>query len=36
MAHQLESLAEHFEKMEVALRDSEAGETFDEGDIQGR
>ncbi|KAH9002912.1 autophagy protein Apg17-domain-containing protein [Lactarius hatsudake] len=26
MAHQLESLTEHFEKMEVALRDSEAGE----------
>jgi autophagy-related protein 17 len=35
MAHQLEGLAEHFEKMEVALKDSEAGETFSEGDIQG-
>ncbi len=35
MAHQLESLAEHFEKMEVALKDSEAGETFSEDDIQG-
>ncbi|KAI0303808.1 autophagy protein Apg17-domain-containing protein [Multifurca ochricompacta] len=34
MAHQLESLAEHFEKMEVALKDSEAGERFSEGDIQ--
>jgi autophagy-related protein 17 len=35
MAHQLESLAEHFEKMEVAQKDSEAGETFSEGDIHG-
>ena len=35
MAHQLESLTEHFEKMEVALRDSEAGDTFSEDDIQG-
>jgi hypothetical protein len=35
MAHQLESLTEHFEKMEVALRDSEAGEMFSEDDIQG-
>lgn len=35
MAHQLESLTEHFEKMEVALRDSEAGERFSEDDIQG-
>ncbi|KAI9440035.1 autophagy protein Apg17-domain-containing protein [Lactarius indigo] len=34
MAHQLESLTEHFEKMEVALRDSEAGERFSEDDIQ--
>jgi len=34
MANQLEGLAEHFEKMEVALRESEAGETFSEGDIQ--
>jgi len=34
MAHQLESLTEHFEKMEVALRDSEAGEMFSEDDIQ--
>ena len=35
MAGQLEGLAEHFEKMEVALRESEAGEEFDESDIQG-
>jgi autophagy-related protein 17 len=35
MANQLEGLAEHFEKMEVALRESEAGEEFSEGDIQG-
>jgi autophagy-related protein 17 len=35
MAHRLESLAEHFEKMEDALKDSEAGETFSEGDIHG-
>ena len=35
MAHQLESLTEHFEKMEVALRDSETGEIFSEDDIQG-
>lgn len=35
MAHQLESLTEHFEKMEVAQRDSEAGERFSEDDIQG-
>ena len=35
MASQLEGLAEHFEKMEVALRESEAGEKFTEDDIQG-
>ena len=35
MAHQLVGLAEHFEKMEVALKDSEAGEKFGEDDIQG-
>lgn len=35
MAHQLESLTEHFEKMEDALRESEAGEKFSEDDIQG-
>lgn len=35
MAGQLEGLAEHFEKMEVALRESEAGEKFSESDIQG-
>lgn len=35
MANQLEGLAEHFEKMEVALRESEAGEKFSEGDIHG-
>ena len=35
MAHQLESLTEHFEKMELAQRDSEAGERFSEDDIQG-
>ena len=36
MAHQLESLTEHFEKMEDALRESEAGEKFSEDDIQGK
>ena len=35
MAHQLVGLAEHFEKMEVALKDSEAGVRFGEDDIQG-
>jgi autophagy-related protein 17 len=35
MANQLVGLAEHFEKMEVALKDSEAGERFGEDDIQG-
>ena len=35
MANQLVGLAEHFEKMEVALKDSEAGEKFSEDDIQG-
>jgi autophagy-related protein 17 len=35
MANQLEGLAEHFEKMQVALRESEAGEKFTEDDIQG-
>ena len=35
MANQLEGLAEHFEKMELALRESEAGEKFTEEDIQG-
>lgn len=35
MANQLEGLAEHFEKMEVALRESEVGEKFTEDDIQG-
>jgi len=35
MANQLVGLAEHFEKMEVALKDCEAGETFGEDDIQG-
>lgn len=35
MANQLVGLAEHFEKMEVALKDSEAGEKFGEDDIQG-
>jgi len=35
MANQLEGLAEHFEKMEVALKESEAGEKFSEDDIQG-
>lgn len=34
MAHQLESLTEHFEKMEDAQRESEAGERFSEDDIQ--
>ena len=36
MANQLVGLAEHFEKMEVALKDSEAGERFGEDDIQGK
>ena len=35
MANQLVGLAEHFEKMEDALKDSEAGEMFGEDDIQG-
>jgi autophagy-related protein 17 len=35
MANQLVGLAEHFEKMELALKDSEAGEKFGEDDIQG-
>lgn len=35
MANQLVGLAEHFEKMEDALKDSEAGEKFAEDDIQG-
>jgi hypothetical protein len=35
MAHQLVGLAEHFGKMEVALKDSEAGVRFGEDDIQG-
>jgi autophagy-related protein 17 len=35
MANQLEDLAGHFEKMEVTLRESEAGEKFNESDIQG-
>jgi autophagy-related protein 17 len=35
MANQLVGLAEHFEKMEDALNDSEAGERFGEDDIQG-
>jgi autophagy-related protein 17 len=35
MAHQLVGLAEHFEKMEDALKDSEAGEQFGDDDIQG-
>ncbi|KAI9512058.1 autophagy-related protein 17 [Russula earlei] len=34
MANQLEGLARHFEKMGVALKESEAGEKFSEGDIQ--
>lgn len=35
MAHQLEGLTEHYDKMEDALRESEAGERFSEDDIQG-
>jgi autophagy-related protein 17 len=35
MANQLVGLAEHFEKMEDALKDCEAGERFSEDDIQG-
>lgn len=35
MANQLVGLAEHFEKMELALKDSEAGEQFGDDDIQG-
>jgi len=34
MANQLEGLAEHFQKMEDALKESEAGEKFSEDDIQ--
>jgi hypothetical protein len=35
MAHQLESLAKHFEQMESALREHEAGEELGEEDIVG-
>ena len=35
MAHHLESLTAHYDQMVVALKDSEAGETFSEEDLQG-
>ena len=35
MARHLESLATHYDQMVVALKDSEAGETFSEEDLQG-
>lgn len=36
MARHLESLAAHFDQMAAALKDSEAGETFSEEDLQGK
>lgn len=35
MAKHLTSLAEHYDQMADALRDSEAGEIFGDEDIQG-
>lgn len=35
MARHLDSLTAHYDQMAVALRDSEAGETFSEEDLQG-
>ena len=35
MAHQLESLAKHFEQMEATLHDHEAGAHFSEDDLAG-
>jgi hypothetical protein len=35
MAEHLENLAEHYGKMAMVLRESEAGEIFEEGDMQG-
>lgn len=35
MARRLESLASHYDQMAAALKDSEAGESFDEQDLQG-
>lgn len=34
MAGALESLASHFEQMDAALKDTEAGEILGEGDLQ--
>ena len=36
MAHRLESLAGHYDQMAAALKDSEAGESFSEEDLQGK
>jgi len=35
MARHLESLAAHYDQMAAALKDSEAGESFSEEDLQG-
>lgn len=35
MARHLDSLTAHYDQMAVALKDSEAGETFSEEDLQG-
>lgn len=35
MARHLESLATHYDQMAAALKDSEAGETYSEEDLQG-
>ena len=35
MARHLDSLTTHYDQMEVALKDSEAGEVFGEEDFQG-
>ncbi len=34
MANLLESLATHYEQMDTALKDTETGEIFSEGDLQ--
>lgn len=36
MARHLESLTAHYDQMAAALKDSEAGETFSEEDLQGK
>ena len=35
MARHLESLTAHYDQMAAALKDSEAGESFSEDDLQG-